>query len=279
MNRLDRVLQRFVLSFSAVPHGRPPRERPEAIHPGDRNAIPVIRTALAYLASLTIPAVVAALLIPLRTDHLAAAALVMVVPVVLIAAVGTTGPAVVAAASASLSFDLFLTEPYYRFVISDPDDIVAAITLGIVGLIVGVLSSRLAHLAARDVARRGELSHLITFIGEADEAGSVDELSVLVCGHLTDLLGLRRCEWLPHVQEAPGPVLLPSGTLMGRLTELNPDRAKLPHDVVLPVVIGGRQHGCFLMTPDEDRLTSIEERRTAATIGGIFSRTYRALSD
>jgi len=278
VNRLDKLLNRVVLGFWAAPRGREPRERPELVHPGDRQ-VRTGRLILSYSMAVLVPASVAALLIPARADHLAFAAVVMVVPVVAIAAVGTTGPAVVAAASAALAFDVFLTQPYYRFVITDPDDIAAAVALGVVGLIVGVLSSRLAHLLVSDDARRSELSHLIGFIGEAEAATSVDELSALVCGHMVDLLGLRTCEWLPQVQEASGPLLLSSGALMGRLTELNPDRGKLPHRVQVPIMIAGRQHGCFSMVSNDDRLTSIEERRTAATIAEIFGRSAQALSD
>ena len=110
-----------------------------------------------------LPVVTAIALIPVRVDHARVALLVLVLPVVLVALLGTTGPAIVAAACAVLAFDFFLAEPYYSFAIEDADEIVAAATLFVVALVVGVLNARLVRARIRDSARRDELRNLIAF--------------------------------------------------------------------------------------------------------------------
>jgi K+-sensing histidine kinase KdpD len=118
---------------------------------------------MAYVLAVVLPAATALLLIPFREEHGRTLAIMLVVPVIAIAAVGATGPAVVAAITAGVAYDVFLTAPYQQFVFDDPDDVVAMITLIAVGLFVGVLSSRVVMLAARDATRHIELDHLVAF--------------------------------------------------------------------------------------------------------------------
>ena len=144
-----RALERFVSDVALGPARRPKRSHAELDEPGGRSRVPSRRRAVAYVLAVALPAVVAAAMIPVHADHGRTTAIVLVVPVVAVAALGATGPAVVAALSAGLSYDFFLTEPYYRLAIDDSDDVVAAVTLVVVGLIVGVLSSRLVRFTAR----------------------------------------------------------------------------------------------------------------------------------
>lgn len=156
-------------------------------------------------------------------------------------------------------------------------DVAAAITLAIVAVIVGVLSSRLAHLVAKNTTRRNELRYLVSFIHVADTAKSIDDLSDQVCVYLTDLLGLRTCEWLPGMQDGGGPVLLPTGALMGSVSALNPDRAVLPAHLELPVDVGRKRLGHLVLTSRPDHRTSVEERLTAATIATVFAQAAEAI--
>lgn len=268
MNRFDRALHQLVLRGNSV-HAEPLRRRPEIARPGDRRPPAHIRTAALYLAALAGPALVAAGLVPLRSDHAGAAALVMVLPVVAIAAIGTTGPAVAAAVSAAVAFDVLLTEPYYRLVIADADDIAAAVALGLVALVVGLLSSRLAHLAVRDSVRHSELDHLVEFIAECSTS-SGPEARASACGHLSELLGLTRCEYLDHLRDPGGPLLTAAGEVTGAPGSLRPDRAQLPAHVYLPVAAGHGRGGFFELSSRPGQVTSVEERRTAAAIGRLY---------
>lgn len=160
MNIIDRFLQRTIVSFSAAP-GRPPsRRRDETRLPAERDRVPLSRRLLAYGLAVLLPTAVAAALIPFRVDHGRVAVLILVLPVVAVALVGATGPAVVAALTAAIAYDLFLVEPYYSLTIDDPDELAAAAALAIVGLVVGVLNTRLLRLTARDTTRGTELRHL-----------------------------------------------------------------------------------------------------------------------
>src|SRR5690349_12549495 len=64
------------------------------------------------------------------------AALLLVLVVVAVAATGDRVAGVIAALSAALSFDFFLTAPFLRFAIVDRDDVETAVLLLAIGLAV-----------------------------------------------------------------------------------------------------------------------------------------------
>jgi hypothetical protein len=247
------------------------RRHPEPEEPGERDVMPRSRLLLAYLVGLLLPLATAALLVPFREDHGRAMAIVLVVPVLVTASLGATGPAVVAALSAGLAYDVLLTRPYQQLAIDDPDDVVAAIVLVVVALVVGVSSSRLLRLRARSAARQTELHHLVGFADAVAREPSFDELAAEACGRIAALLGLQECRWSVGRLGGDRPVLLPDGNVMGYITALNPDRAKLPPEVELPAVAGTTAVGHFVLVSDGTCLTSYEERLTAATIATLFA--------
>jgi hypothetical protein len=273
VNRLDRALERAVRDMTRGPRRRPPRTRPEMPEPGERATIPRRMLAVTYALAVILPTATAALLIPFRADHPQATAIVLVVPVVLVAARGATGPALVAAGVAGLAYDVLLTAPYYQLVIDDPDDIVAALTLVTVAAVVGLLSSQLVHISARDAARRDELAHLLAFVQRASRDTGPTELEDAANQHIAELLGLRECRWHARFRGGGGAILHPDGSVSGHVTALNADRATLPRDVELPAFAHGEQLGCFLLTPREGHATSHEERLTAATIAQVYATT------
>lgn len=256
---------------ATFPSKRPPRRRPETHEPGERLGIPTRRLAMAYLLGVAVPIALAASMIPLRADHGPTMAIVLVVPVVAIAVPGATGPAVVTALSAGLAYNVFLTRPYYRPAIHSSDDVVATVTLVVVGLIVGVLSSRAARFGARASVRRTELRHLIEFTQATIGPLSAAELTQAACEHITAVLDLRECRWVPGQHDTAAPLLLPDGNVMGYVTELNPDRAKLPQRLELPAFAGTTLIGRFVLTAGGHRVASYEERLTAATIASLFA--------
>jgi K+-sensing histidine kinase KdpD len=88
------------------------------------------RDRAAIVAGLLAPLTVAAVLLPLRaswsnTD----AALVLVVAVVAVAAIGNRAGGALAAVSAAAWFDFFFTRPYGRFTIASSADVRTAILL------------------------------------------------------------------------------------------------------------------------------------------------------
>lgn len=271
MNRLDRFVQRFVRDLTIGPPNRPPRGRPETVEPGERATVTARKLVVAYALAIVLPAATAAMLIPFRADHDRTTAIVLVVPVVLVAVLGATGPALTAAVSAAVTYDLLLTQPYYQPVIDDPDEVVATITLVVVGATVGLLSSRLVRITARDAARRTELRHLLDFARATALYHGPDELADSACDHISAVLGLRTCRWHAGYHGGGGAILHADGSVSGNLGVLEPDRAELPHAVELPAVTGATELGRFILTPMSGRITSWEERRTAATIAQLFA--------
>ncbi|MFD5144322.1 DUF4118 domain-containing protein [Streptomyces sp. NPDC058401] len=88
------------------------------------------------LAALVVPFLVALGLAPFRGALSAAnEALIMVVAVVAVAALGTRAAGALAALSAAVWFDFFLTRPYQRFAIADGEEIRTAVLLLVVGLL------------------------------------------------------------------------------------------------------------------------------------------------
>jgi len=250
-----------------------PDSRPRLLtaEPGERERPEAGRRQLGYLIAIGLPIAVALTLIPLREDHAGTAAVVMVVPVVIAASVGATGPAIVAALVAGLAYDVFLTEPYQHIAMNDADDIAAAITLVLVGLVVGVLASRNVHLAARSVRRRAELRHLIAFSRSSVAGRANDDLQAEACERIADLLNATHCRWVAAPPHAGVPLLLTDGNVMGPVASLGTDRAKLPTQVVLPAYAGSTIVGHFDIVSSKDRVTSFEERMTAAVIASLFA--------
>lgn len=276
--RLGQLLRRIERDFLLGPPASPPRERRETVMPGERSPLSRRRRALAYALAVVLPTAAALAMLPLRADHAQVVALILVVPVVVVAVLGAVGPAIVAALVAGVVYDVAHTEPYWRLVIDDPDDIATTVTLGAVAVAVGLLCSRVVHLRARDAARHDELRHLIVFARSAASMANVDELAQDACTHLTALLNLRECRWQPGYHGDVGPVLLPTGAVMGYVTALNRDRAKLPDSLEIPAVAGTRELGRFVLTPDHRTIVSAEERLTAATIVALFANAAGARS-
>jgi K+-sensing histidine kinase KdpD len=268
---LDRLLNRIARDLAAVPAGRRPRERGETLQPGERARIPIGRRVAAYAVAVVLPTAAAAAMIPIRADHGRAAVVALVLPVLLVAVLGAVGPAIAAALCAALAYDFFLTEPYYHLRIDDPDEIVAAVALAAVGVVVGVLNTRLVHVATRDAARRRQIVHLVDFMGIAAQSRTEEQLAAAACEHIAAVLNLRECRWRPGYHGASGPVLLSDGNIMGFVTSLNPDRATLPNVLEVPANAGATELGRFILMPTPGHVSSHEERRTAAAIAALFT--------
>lgn len=261
--------------FSPASRQTRTRLRPETVEPGARTRLPRRRLTEAYTLAVGLPLATAALSIPFRQEHGRTVAIILVVPVVVVATLGATGPALIAALVAGIAYDVFLTAPYNTVAIDDPDEIAAMIALIAVGLIVGWLASRVARLGARATGRSTELRHLTEFslftTTTTEPAQLIDQAS----RHIAAVLNLASCTWRPGPHSESGPVLLPHGGLMGFVTELSPDRAQLPTGCVLPAYVQDNEIGRFVLDPIPGTVTSYEERRTATTIAQLLAAQLR----
>jgi len=172
------------------------------------------------LGAVVGPVATAAACIPFRsTAAQANLALVLVVTVVLAASGGRRLPGAVAAVSAGLGFDFFLTRPYYSLSITSHEDIVTLVVLVVVGLLVGEISSRTRRARSLAAARAGYLARLEEMGQEATHSSST-RMAHLITRELLELLPIASCRYesdpdghrrLPTL-EPDGTVLLPTGT-------------------------------------------------------------------
>src|SRR5580692_7585285 len=101
------------------------------------------RDRIAIVAALAAPAV----LLPFRASWSNTnVALLLVVVIVGVAAIGNRVAGAVAAVWAALWFDFFFTVPYYRFTIRSSADVTTAILLLLTGLAVSQLAARARRL-------------------------------------------------------------------------------------------------------------------------------------
>jgi hypothetical protein len=136
------------------------------------------RDYLAFLAAVAAPPLLTVILMPFRasfpnTD----AALVLMLIVVAVAATGSRVPGIVAAVSAAVWFDFFLTHPYEQFTITRTTDIETTVLILVLGVAVTELAvwGRRQHLAAN--RRAGYLAG-INAAAQAVAAG--DSASALI---------------------------------------------------------------------------------------------------
>ena len=197
---------------------------------------------------------IAVALVPLRTriDN-TNLALILVVVVVLASIVGDRSAGAVAAITATLSFDFFLTRPYLSMRIDSADDIETALILLAVGLIVGEVaergrrSRRESERAAHAIARVHRVSDKIA------HGATLDDIVEAVRRELTALLRLRDC-WLelPPFQW-PIPRLERGGTIEATEHRWSSRGFALPEfGVHIAVLEAGHEVGRLVLMGDPD---------------------------
>jgi len=226
---------------------------------------------------------VALVLVPFRDDiDNANLALLLVLVVVVAAVLGGSGAAVVAAITATMAFDFFLTKPYTSMRIDSADDIEAAIIMLAVGLVVGAVASRGRRFrrererAADAIARVHRIAACIAESGPLESERRLDGIVEAVRTELTALLRLRDC----HLEYAPFQWPLPrlerSGTIETSEHAYTGDGFVLPEwGVQLPVLTAGREVARFVLMGDPDVAVTLEERVVAVALadqlGSAFS--------
>jgi Domain of unknown function (DUF4118) len=197
------------------------------------------------------PVGLAAALTPFRGQlDVADGALLLVVVVVAVACSGRRLAAAVAAVSAALSFDLFLTRPYGSLRITRSSDLLTAILLLVVGLTVGELAAR-GRRARRDAHDGyGEL-HWLHSLGEMLAAGDEPHLLMMAAAaQLRQLLALRDCGFTRHELGPITTCVTTDGDVaVGREIWPTGDLGLPTKQVHLPVRGNGKTLGYFVLTP------------------------------
>ncbi|MGW1777984.1 DUF4118 domain-containing protein [Streptomyces sp. NPDC002143] len=226
------------------------------------------RDRLAPAAGLLAPFLVALALVPFRTDLSPTnAALVLVVVVVAVAALGSRAAGTLAALSAAAWFDFFLTRPYQTFDIDTSADVETAVLLLVVGLIVSRLAARARRLEVITVTDAGYLARMHETAALAQSANSADVVVDHVRRELTELLGLRGCRFEYGTLMGQPPRLQPDGSVsVGRRTR-DVDLDGWPQgEIELRAYGNGRYLGRFLLTPGPGPVPPLQARLVAVTL-------------
>src|SRR5262252_9972807 len=154
------------------------------------------RDRLAVVAALAAPLLLTVILVPFRTSFPNTdAALAMLLVVVAVAANGYRPAGYLAAVSAAVWFDFFLTRPYERFTITRRADLETTILLLVIGVAVTEIAvwGRRQHTAAS--RRAGYLDGIHAAAQAAASGASPSALIDQVAGQLTRLLSLEACRF------------------------------------------------------------------------------------
>jgi K+-sensing histidine kinase KdpD len=211
------------------------------------------RDHLAVAAALLGPLALAAILIPFRASVAnTEAALVMLLVVVAVAANGNRLAGYLAALSAAVWFDFFLTRPYQTFRITTRTDIETTVLL----LVIGAAVTELAVWGRRQHAAASRRAGYLDGIGVAVEAVAVgvgpSELIEEVSGQLTRVLSLRSCRWQYGVAGLGHPARLKhTGQVVTRGRAWDVAAAGLPPETETELLVenGGLLQGRFLLMP------------------------------
>jgi K+-sensing histidine kinase KdpD len=202
----------------------------------------------------------------------AVGALVLVLVVVAAAASGIRIAGVLAAVSAGVLFDFFLTAPRLSLTIVDRDDVEVMVLL----LLVGLAVTEIALWGRRQQARASrQAGYLAGVLRTADlvalHDASPQALTDEVAARITDVLGVDGCRFEPtdgrHAASATA--LHRDGSVTQRDVRIDVDRHGLPTDdlLALPVEHDGVPLGRFLVTSSTRHARpTVEQRRVAVTL-------------
>ena len=202
------------------------------------------------------------------------AALVLMIVVVAVAALGGRTAGVITALAAVVSFDFFHTEPYLSLAIDSRDDIETTILLLIAGLIVGTLAASGRTARHRATEAGSEIRRIHRVAEAVASGGKPADVIAVAQDELRELLTLTvsRFESQPYSDEtirprlgragaiAPQPVLRYSRRDDSAGFELPPD------GVDVPVLVRGEEIGRFVLIPTPGTPTTLESRMVAVAI-------------
>jgi len=187
----------------------------------------------------------------------------MVVVIVAIAAFGDRVGGLLAAVSAGLWFDFFLTRPYDRLSISHRQDIETTVLLFLVGIVVTELTARGKKHRMMTVEQSGYLNELHAVARMMAEGAETKIALARVEAVLSRLLDLRECHYEPTPPTGRAALINQDGSvvLAGMKWPSLPGR-----EVDLPIEYRSRAYGRFVLVPTPGRLVPLERRLVASAL-------------
>lgn len=231
----------------------------------------------AIVAALAAPLLVAVILLPFRASWSNTnVALVLVVAVVAVSAIGNRIAGVLAAVSAAAWFDFFFTVPYERFTIAKPADVTTAVLLLLVGLAVSQLAARARRLQVVAITDAGYLAQ-IHDTAELSQSARSPQVVDYVREQLTRLLDLKGCRFEYGTLLGHPPRLEPDGTVLAGHRSVDVEQFGLPgEEIELRTFGNGQFYGRFMLQPKPGSKPSLQARLVAVTLA---DQAGRALSN
>jgi len=223
-----------------------------------------------------LPLAVAAILLPFRVDWSNTnVALVLVVAVVAVAAIGNRVAGALAAVSAFAWFDFFFTLPYYRFTIRSSADVTTAVLLLLVGLVVSQLAVRARRLQVITITDARYLAQIHETAALTQSARTPDAVAARVREQLIEVLDLQECRFEYGTLLGHPPRLEPDGTIMPGHRSWDVEQSTLPaEEIELRVFGNGQFYGRFMLRPKPESRPSLQARLVAVTLADQAGRAF-----
>jgi len=204
-------------------------------------------------------------------------ALFLVVVIVAVASTGHRVAALVSAVCAALSFDYFLTRPYYSFRITGHQDLITELLLLVVGLAVGELAAR-GRSHRRRAVEGWETVALLHSVTELVATGRApQEVVNSASADLQRLLSLRHCSF---TRQDPGNLsarVTPEGAVVVAGQTWGTHDLGLPSSGVdLPVRAQGWVLGHFILSPTPGQPVEGQQLMTAVAVADLVGAVLLA---
>jgi hypothetical protein len=236
------------------------------------------RDRIAFLAALTAPLAAAAVLLPFRGSWPNTnVALLLVVVIVAVAAIGSRVAGALAAVWAAVWFDFFFTLPYYRFTIRSSADVTTAVLLLLTGLAVSQLAARVRQLKVVAITDAGYLAQIHETASLAKSARFPDAVVDHVNGELSRLLDLKGARFEYGSLLGHPPRLEPDGTIAVGLSRWDIEQWGLPgEEIELRTFGNGQYYGRFMLKAKPGSKPSLQARLVAVALADQAGRALAA---
>jgi hypothetical protein len=236
------------------------------------------RDRIAIVAALAAPLATAAILLPFRASWSNTnVALLLVVVIVGVAAIGNRVAGALAAVWAAAWFDFFFTLPYYRFTIRRSADVTTLILLLLTGIAVSQLAARARRLKVITITDTDYLAQIHQTASLAKSALAPDVVVDLVKKQLVGLLGLQGARFEYGALMGHPPHLEPDGTVTVGHSSWDVELSGLPADEIeLRTYGNGQYYGRFMLKAKPGSRPSLQARLVAVTLADQAGHAFGA---
>jgi Domain of unknown function (DUF4118) len=236
------------------------------------------RDRVAIAAALIAPLAAAVILLPFRSSWPNTnVALLLVVVIVAVAAIGNRVAGAIAAIGAAVWFDFFFTLPYERFTIRSSADVTTFVLLLVVGVIVSQLAAYARRLKVVAITDERYLAQIHQASALAQATNSPDDVVEHVREQLISLLDLQACRFEYGSLLGHPPRLEPDGAVVTGHGRWDVEQVGLPYEEIEVRVFGnGQYYGRFMLTPKPGSRPSLQARLVAVALAEQAGRALAA---